>query len=187
MSVNVTTGPATLSWPRMAELEARNGNSKPKVSTAILVPKSDTATIEALKTAVREAATEKWGSKAPKNLRVPLKDGDNSDYEEQAGHVVFNASSTRRVPIVGADLLPYSDEQILEEVYGGQKARVAVRAFAYEVDGTRGVSFGLQMVQILGGGERFGGGTASAESLFGPAQPSGGQLAADEDPLAGLM
>jgi len=48
MSVNVTTGPATLSWPHLTELEVRNGNSKPKVSTAVLVPKSDTATIEAL-------------------------------------------------------------------------------------------------------------------------------------------
>ena len=84
MSVNVTTGPATLSWPHLAELEARNGNSKPKVSTAVMVPKSDTATIEALKAAVREAAAEKWGTKVPKSLRTPLKDGDNSDYEEQA-------------------------------------------------------------------------------------------------------
>ena len=184
MSVNVTTGPATLSWPHLAELEARNG--KPKVSTAVLVSKTDTATIEALKSAVREAAIEKWGAKVPKSLRTPLKDGDNSDYEEQAGHITFNASSIRRVPIVGTDLLPYSDERIAEEVFGGQRARVAVRAFAYEVDGSKGVSFGLQMVQILGGGERFGG-TASAESLFGPAQPSASQPAADEDPLAGLV
>lgn len=187
MSVNVTTGTATLSWPHLAKLEARNGSSKPKVSTAVLVPKSDTATIEALKTAVREAATDKWGTKIPKSLRTPLKDGDASLYEEQADHVVFNASSTRRAPIVGTDLLPLSDERIVEEVYGGQKARVAVRAFAYEVDGSKGVSFGLQMVQILGGGERFGGDAASAESLFGPAQPSTSQPAADEDPLAGLM
>lgn len=185
MSINVTTGPATLSWPHLAELEARNG--KPKVSTAVLVPKSDTATIEALKSAIREAATEKWGAKVPKSLRTPLKDGDNSDYEEQAGHITFNASSIRRVPIVGTDLLPYSDERIAEEVFGGQRARVAVRAFAYEVDGSKGVSFGLQMVQVLGGGERFGGGTASAESLFGPAQPSASQPAADDDPLVGLV
>lgn len=187
MSVDVTTGPVTLSWPNLAELEARNGNSRPKVSTAILVPKSDTETVEALKAAAREAAEDMWGTRIPKSLRSPLKDGDLGDYEEQAGHIVFNASSIRRVPIVGTDLLPYSDERISEEVYGGQKARVAVRAFSYEVDGSRGVSFGLKMVQILGGGERFGGGAASAESLFGPAQPSSSQLAAGEDPLVGLL
>lgn len=187
MSIKVTTGPATLSWPHLAEPEARNGSGKPKVSTAVLVPKSDADTIEALRDAVREAAAEKWGTKIPKSLRTPLKDGDNSDYEEQAGHVTFNCSSIRRVPIVGTDLLPLSDERIAEEVYGGQRARVAVRAFAYEVDGSKGVSFGLQMVQILGGGECFGGGADSAESLFGPAKPSASQPAADEDPLAGLM
>ena len=199
MSINVTTGPATLSWPHLAELEARNGSSKPKVSTAVLVPKSDTATIEALRNGFRARgwhapgyhyvieAAEKWGTKVPKSLRTPLKDGDNSDYEEQAGHVTFNCSSIRRVPIVGTDLLPLSDDRIAEEVYGGQRARVAVRAFAYEVDGSKGVSFGLQMVQVLGGGERFGGGAASAESLFGPAQPSASQPDADEDPLAGLV
>lgn len=186
MSVNVTTGPATLSWPHLVKPEVRNGNSGPKVSTAVLVPKSDTATIEALKAAVREAAAEKWGTRVPKSLRTPLRDGDNSDYEEQAGHITFNASSIRRVPIVGADLLPFSDEQIAEEVYGGQKARVAVRAFTYEVDGSKGVSFGLQMVQVLGGGERFGG-APSAESLFGTALPAGWPTAADEDLLAGLM
>lgn len=187
MSINVTTGPVTLSWPRLAELEARNSNSKPKVSTAVLVPKSDTTTVEALRAAVREVIAEKWGTKPPKSLRIPLNDGDSSDYEEQAGHIVFNASSIRRVPVVGTDLLPFSDERIAEEVYGGQKARVAVRAFAYEADGSKGVSFGLQMVQILGGGDRFGGGIASAESLFGPAQPSDSQPAADEDPLEGLL
>lgn len=187
MSTNVTTGPATLSWPHLAELEARNGSGKPKVSTAVLVPKSDTTTIEALRAEVRKAAAKKWGTKVPKNLRTPLKDGDNSDYEEQAGHIIFNCSSIRRVPIVGTDLLPLSDERIAEEVYGGQRARVAVRAFAYEVDGSKGISFGLQMIQVLGGGERFGGGEASAESLFGPAQPSASQPAGDEDPLAGLM
>lgn len=171
MSLTVTTGPVRLSWPRLAELTAARPTDKPSVSTAILVPKSDSSTIAAIRSALQEAAAAKWGDKSPRKLRNPIKDGDESseEYPEQAGHWVINTRSRRLVPVVGRDLLPV-DPGDATLVYGGQNARINMKAFAYDVDGSRGVSLGLNMVQILGGGTPFGdAGPVDPGAVFGPA------------------
>ena len=142
-------------------------------------PKSDTDTLSKLEAAIKAAVAERWPAGAPAGIRMPLKDGDQRalQYPEQAGHMVMNVSSNRLVPVVGRDNLPLSAEQMQSDVYGGQNARVAVGAYSYDRSGNRGVSFGLRMVQILGGGEAFGGGAPDAASLFGsplPPNPSQG-------------
>ena len=174
MSETTVTGVVRLSWPRLAKLEQRPGTQRAIVSTAVLIPKTDTDTLAKLEAAVNAAIAERWPAGAPAGLRMPLKDGDQraSQYPEQAGHMVLNVSSNRLVPVVGRDNLPLSAEQMASDVYGGQDARVAVGASSYERNGNRGVSFGLRMVHILGGGDAFGGGAPDAASLFGSPLPS---------------
>lgn len=174
MSETTVTGAVRLSWPRLAKLEQRPGTQRATVSTAVLIPKTDTDTLSKLEAAVNAAIAERWPAGAPAGLRMPLKDGDQraSQYPEQASHMIMNVSSNRLVPVVGRDNLPLSAEQMASDVYGGQNARVAVGAYSYDRNGNRGVSFGLRMVQILGGGDAFGGGAPDAASLFGSPLPS---------------
>ena len=174
MSETTVTGVVRLSWPRLTKLEQRPGTQRATVSTAVLIPKTDTDTLSKLEAAVKAAIAERWPAGAPAGLRTPLKDGDQraSQYPEQAGHMAMNVSSNRLVPVVGRDNLPLSAEQMASDVYGGQNARVAVGTYSYDRNGNRGVSFGLRMVQILGGGDAFGGGAPDAASLFGPPLPS---------------
>lgn len=169
MTDYVTTGIVTLSFPRLKELEDPMGNGTPKISTKVLVPKDDADTISKLKASVEQAKQEKWGDRAPANIRSPFKDGDrNGARDEEHGNIVFNTSSRRLVPIVDRDNIPLSPDQYDEKVYGGAHARLALRPYAYDVNGNRGIALGLTMVQVQPGGERIGGGGPSAESLFGP-------------------
>ena len=180
MSETTVTGVVRLSWPRLAKLEQRPGTQRATVSTAVLIPKSDTDTLSKLEAAVKAAIAERWPAGAPAGIRLPLKDGAQraSQYPEQAGHMVLNISSNRLVPVVGRDNLPLSPEQMASDVYGGQNARVAVGAYSYDRNGNRGVSFGLRMVQILGGGDAFGGGAADPASIFGSPLPAAGSQSA---------
>ena len=186
MSNRVTTGEVRLSWPRLHELKPRVPGGRPTISTAVLLPKTDTATLEAVKSAVAQAAADRWGAQPPRGLRMPnLRDGDApAAYPEQAGYWVVNLTAWRLVPVVGRDLTPVdaSDPSV---VFGGQKARVALSAFAYDRPDARGVSLGLDMVQILGGGEPFAPAVDPA-AVFGP--PIGGDAAAPAgDPFAGVI
>ena len=177
--------PVRLSWPRLGRLEKRDGESRDTVSTAVLVP-ADSPEVASLKTAIAECIKAEWGSTPPKGLKLPIKGGDSDTYPEQEGMVIVNVRSGRLVPVVGPDKHPVdaTDENV---VYGGANSRVVVRPYAYDARSKRGgvgVSLGLEAVQVLGGGERLGGG-GGGEAL--------GLLSAVEgfedepDPMAGLI
>lgn len=62
-----------------------------------------------------------------------------------------------------------------EHVYSGRWARMTVDAYGYDVDGNRGVSFGLKNVQLLDNDDELvvGGGRVSAESEFEAVEGAG--------------
>ncbi len=169
----VVTGRVRLSYCHLMEPRKVNLKDDPKYSTAIIIPKSDKATLRAIKAAQEiareEGKSSKWGGRIPKNLAYTLKDGDNeevTDLErnpEYEGCYYMNVSSgTTRPGIVGRDLEPITDS---EEIYSGIYARVSMTAFPYDFQGNKGVSFGLNHVQKVADGEPFGG-RARAEDDF---------------------
>lgn len=157
----VVTGKVRLSYVHLFEPWS-NDPEKPAVySTTILIPKTDTATVEKVKRAQAAAAEEgkaKFGGRIPSNLKTTLHDGDEeADLErnpEYAGHYYMAMSSKTRPGIVDADLQPVIDPT---QVYSGCYARVSINAFAYSNSGNKGVSFGLNNVQFLEDGEPLGG------------------------------
>lgn len=167
-STKVTTGKVRLSWPHLFEAYAHEDNDVAKFSTMLLIPKSDTKTIEALR-AAEEVAKErgkasKWNGKLPKDLSTIIKDGDDSadDYPERAGHWCMAVRSNTRPGIVDKNVQPIMDQS---EIYSGVFARVSLSAFPYNVSGNKGVSFGLGNVQKLADGESLGGATRAEEDF----------------------
>lgn len=172
----VVTGEVRLSWPELFETKIAPGSTVPKYSVMLLIPKSDTKTIKALRDAEKataEAQKDKFGGKVPAKLRSIIRDGDgeNDDgepwsekYPERAGHYFMTVSANERYKpgVVDAQLNPIIDPA---EVYSGVYARVSVMAFAYNEQGNRGISFGLRNVQITRDGEPLGG-QSSPESDF---------------------
>lgn len=182
---NVRTCEVRLSYVNL--LKPRDNNGKLKFSTLALIPVgADLAVLKAeIERAGKEKFGDKWeGLKRANKVKLPLK--DQSDLVDDDGNlrpgaveggVYFNCSANadRRPAIIDAAMNPLDDTN---EVYSGMFARLSVRAFAYDVDGSKGVSLGLQAVQKLWDGESLGGGgKVDPNNEFEPVEIEEGQSA----------
>jgi len=168
----VVTGKVRFSYLNVFEPKAMEGQ-EPKYSVALLIPKSDTATVEKIKKAIEDAkqagARDKWKGKVPSSLKVTLYDGDGErpnggEYgAECKGHYVLNTSSKQRPGVVDKDLNHILDP---DELYSGCYGRASVVFYAYDAQGSKGVGCGLQNLQKLSDGESLGG-KVKAEDDFG--------------------
>lgn len=158
---NIITPKCRLSFPNLLEARTPPGSDKAKFSVSMLIPPD--ADIALLKKAAAEAAKEKWGDKLPNKMKSPFLDAGDHEYEGYiAGWLLLRASSIQKPGIVNARGEPVSDDA---EVYPGRWACVSLRPFCYDTNGNRGVSFGLQNVQLLDHDEPIGG-RARAEDEF---------------------
>lgn len=166
----VVTGEVRLAYANLLTPRASFEGQDPKYSAVLLIPKTDTKTVNAIKRAIKAAAEEGagkvFGGKIPKNLKTTLRDGDEeADLErnpEYEGHMFMNVSSKTRPGIVDRGLNTIIEP---DEVYSGMYARVSINAFAYSYSGSKGISFGLNNVQKVRDGERFAG-ASKAEDDF---------------------
>lgn len=161
-STKVVTDKVRLSYVHVFEPYAGEGDSDPKYSCVILIPKKDKKTLGRIEAAIQAAAeagkSSKFDGKIPKNLATTLHDGDeegdlerNPEYE---GHMYMSISSKTKPGIVDKDVDPILDST---EVYSGCYARVSINAFAYNYKGKKGVSFGLNHIQKIADGDYLGG------------------------------
>jgi hypothetical protein len=173
MATRVVTGKVRLSFPHLFEPYNISGDEQePKYSVMLLIPKSDSKTVKALRAAEREAAEAGKANKfSGKEVNAPsiIKDGDEDgsaeDYPERAGMYYMTVSSNRKYKpgVVDKDLNEVIDQS---EVYSGVYGKVSVTAFPYLYgNNKRGVSFGLNNVQVVGGGESLGGGKRAVEEF----------------------
>jgi hypothetical protein len=167
MSTKITTGKVRFSFPHVFEPRAGMDGGTEKYSVCLLVPKTDTKTIAAVKLAVK-AAYEKgvsiFGGKLPAVWKNPLRDGDaeRPDSPEYEGMFFVNASTLRKPQIVDADLVELMDRN---EFYAGCWGRASVNFYAFSVNGNKGVGAGLNNLQKLEDGERLGGGSTAADDF----------------------
>jgi len=169
-STKVITGKVRFCYAHVFEPVSMNDGDIPKYNISILIPKSDTKTIDKIKKAIEAAKqvgkakiADKNG-KIPSTLKIPLRDGDEerSDDEVYANCYFINASSTRKPSIVDTNLDPIMDK---EEFYSGCYGRASINFYAFNVQ-SKGIAAGLNNLQKLEDGERLEGGS-SAEDDFG--------------------
>lgn len=172
---SIVTNKFRLAFPAIFEPEKNNlnTNGKEKYAITMLFPKG--TDLDALKKLAKDAVAEKWPdpNKRPKNIRYPFRDGDEVDWDGFEGNVFIKASSLYRPGVVNQKVKPVLDP---EEIYAGCYCRAEVNAFAYDTQGNKGVSFGLQNVQKVAEGDRFGG-RKDPEKVFGAVEQE-----ADDDP-----
>jgi hypothetical protein len=177
-ATTVTTGEVRLSFVHLFQPHANQPGQEPKYSTTILIPKTDTATMQriyaAIAATVEKGVQTKWKGARPPQPKTPIWDGDGVRQNgepfgpECRGHWVMTASSKQQQAIVAADMSPIIDQT---RVYSGVYARVNLNFFPFDNSGNRGIGAGLGPVQILRDGEPLGG-HISAEQAFGGA-PAG--------------
>jgi hypothetical protein len=171
MTTRVTTGEVRTSYFSALQARKNEMNGKDEFSTQILIPKTDTATLSAMKAAAKEALAAKFGDKIPKNVRNPLRDGDTETKtdgsplgREYAGHFFCNVKSTSKPGAIdthGNDLIGSDD------IVSGDYIRASLNAYAYSQAGNNGVSFGLNNILLVRKGEPLGGAKPSAAADFG--------------------
>jgi len=187
MTTRVVTGKVRFSYCYVGAARHNEMNGKDEFSTQILVSKDDKETVAALKAAAKVALNDKFGEKIPPKIRNPLRDGDTETKSdgsplgaEYQNHYFLTVKSMKRPGIIdahGVELLGADD------VVSGDYGRVSLNAFAYDTSGNRGVSFGLNNLQLLEKGKGLGGGRSSAFDDFGVAAKPAAAAAttADDD------
>lgn len=161
----VITGKHTvMSYLNINEPKTPMGGGTPKYSVSLIIPKSDTITIEKIKAAIKAAYDEgqsklKGNSKfVPdlEDLKTPLRDGDKDRKGDEAykDSYFVNANSTLKPGVVDADRQPILDTS---ELYSGIVGRASINFYAYNSNGNRGIACSLNNIQKLADGTPLGG------------------------------
>ncbi len=171
----ITTGKVRASYVYLFQPRVPENGGDPKYSVTLLIPKTDTATLNAIfaeiEKAKQEGAQKVFNGNVPPLCKTPLYDGDGcrpngeSFGEECRGHMVMTASAKMQPSIVGLDMQNIINPS---ELYSGCHIRANINFFAYNTNGNKGVGCGLNAVQKIEDGEPL---TArvSAEEAFGGA------------------
>jgi hypothetical protein len=159
----IVTDVCRLSYANIWQAKSINGGV-PKFSSSVLIPKSDTVTVEKVKAAIAaayaegEAKLKGNGKTVPPlaALKTPLRDGDieRPDDEAYAGHWFVNANSNTAPGVVDVNREPVLDTK---EIYSGVYARACLSFYAFNSSGNRGIACGLQSLQKIKDGEPLGG------------------------------
>lgn len=162
--MKVVTGPNTrMSYANVWEPKSINGGT-PKYSVSLIIPKSDTVTLNKIKAAIQEAYEEgktklQGKGKVPPKLSeisLPLHDGDVEKPDDEAYHGAYfiNAKSDTAPGIVDSQLNRIMDRS---EFYSGVYGRASISFYAFNASGNRGITCGLNNLQKIRDGAPLGG------------------------------
>lgn len=167
----VITGKVRFCYVNVFEPTAMNEGDIPKYNICVLIPKSDTTTIDKINKAIeaaKEAGKAKLADKngrIPANLKLPLRDGDEERPDDPAfeDHYFINANSMRQPSIVDRSLNPIMSR---DEFYSGCYGRASINFYAFNVS-SKGIAAGLNNLQKLEDGEMLAGGSTAEEDFGG--------------------
>jgi hypothetical protein len=177
-----------MQYPALFEPQAMKGESaeNAKYQISIMFPRDAELALAAKW--VEEIAAEKWGPKSTKPYKKPFLNHaeKTSDLELAANFpVLIRCNSPSRPGVVFGNSDPVTAK---EEIYSGRWAVIAVRGYAWEFSGVRGVSFGVNNVMVLDHDDPIGnarpkpemefasilavtGGSANPDQIFEQAKP----------------
>lgn len=149
--------------PRMNKM-----NGKEEYFVRVLVPKDNIEAIKAIKDAIHDVATDKWGAKADamlKTMRVPLMDGDvnKAGDEVYKGMYYFNAKTTTKPSVVDLTCNPIMNK---EDFYSGCWGAFNGQVWAYDNAYGKGISISLGNLMKMEDDEHIGGSGISAREAF---------------------
>jgi hypothetical protein len=164
---------ATISFPTLFSPKSRSEGGDPVFSCSLLFGISEQKSKEykAMQTACIEAARAKFGQDVKLNtVAMPFRDASEKEYQGyDEGVMYINPWSKQKPGVVDARLQDVLDPA---QVYAGQIVRAQVTPFAWSNTGKKGVSFGLNNIQIV---------KADAPRIDGRVSASKAFTAVDED------
>jgi hypothetical protein len=158
MAIKIKLKNVRLSYANLFE-PRENQSGQLRYGTAVIIPKSHPQ-IDELAAAVTTAGEEKFGKKWAIMFKKtdPIHDADadgKADEDENYKDCYYiNTSSKRKPQVVDRKVQPILDES---EIWSGCMVNLSIAVFPFEVPENKGVSFGLNNVQLVKEGERLGG------------------------------
>lgn len=199
-----------------------DGNIKIKYRLQIIIDKTDKDTLTKYKACLEATkrdpkALSKWGGAVPGKLTLPLRDGDTEtdddgkpmDKEIYGGKFFMNVGTFDKPGIIGPDgqppyLLDETGDPVIDREHGGKKydpqfivsgdhVRVSLKFYGYAAKGKKGITAGLNNIQLIHKGTQIGG-RRKAEDDFNdgfvddpaPAGETSDGFDNADDPLAAL-
>lgn len=174
----IATPKGRLSYPFLFEpnADSKTKDGKPKFTVSLVLPPG--ADLALLKEEMTRAAKEAYPAGLPKDklgrpitLKSPFLDAAEKMGAEWQGWTLLRLSSVKKVGVVDATNAMVEDGS---EAYAGRWASALVKAFDYDVDGNKGVSFSFSGVQLLDHDDPLGGAAPNPASQFEQATVGGG-------------
>lgn len=169
------------SYLHVHEQRMNQQNGKLEYALTVLIPKSNTEDISAVKRAVEALKKATWADKGkpvPPGFWNPLRDGDHDTKQsgeplgaECKGHYVLNCKSDQPPGVVGTTK-DSQDKFVAVSKTGiksGDWGRVSVNLYVY-TKGLSGVGVGLNNVQLVRQGDALGSRTAAEDDFAGFAE-----------------
>lgn len=173
-NTEVVTGKVRFSYLNVFTPKASNPGDEAKYSVTLLIPKSDTTTLQKIKAAMaaaREAFVTRNGAQSmPAQPVHTLRDGDGTRAngeefgEECKGCFVITVSSKadRKPGVYDSFRNNITDPS---ELKSGDYGRAHINFYCYSRNGKKGISAQLLGVQKLAEGEALGGSVATASAF----------------------
>lgn len=152
----------------------------PKYSIVMALPK-DHPFWRKLEAQIRLAAEAKFDGKVPKNLKSPIRDGDEVEYGDFGGKLFVSFSSADRPETVDVGLDPITERS---ELYSGAWYRVSYNVYGWHYTqlNRKGVSLGLNNVMKIRDDKAFSGRSSAADDFADLVDKTRDQDDDDEDP-----
>ena len=150
------------------------GDSKPKFSASLIIPKDDVATLTKIDAAMRAAYEDGVSILKGKGRTIPayeeiikdgpLHDGDKKKDGDPAYQNAFylNAKNERRPGVVDSNKNEILDSS---ELYSGIYAKAAIGFYCYNKNGNRGIGVSLDYLMKMADGQPLGS-TISVDEAF---------------------
>ncbi len=164
LRINILTPVGRLSYPHLFT-PRQNDQGEDRYKTAIFFEAGTSLT--EMQQAAMDVAEDAFGANVADLIRAgkvrwPFR-SDADDVKERGypeGSTFINMSAKNRPGVVDAAVQDVLDAS---EAYAGRDAIISATAYAYDVSGNKGVTFGLNHVQLLGHNDRLDGRKAAAE------------------------
>jgi hypothetical protein len=164
MRINLNTPVGRLSYPHLFVAQ-ENDQGDARFKTAIFFAEGTDLT--EMQAAALKVAKARWGDEVVKLIRAgkvrwPFRN-EAEDVKARGypkGSTFVNMSAKNRPGVVDANVADVLDPS---DAYAGRDCLINATAYTYDVSGNRGVTFGVNHVQILGDNDRLDGRKAAAE------------------------
>jgi len=151
-----------ISYPNIFRPSAFAPGQEEKFSATFIMEKGSPVH-KAMEEEIERVISDKWPKKAPANLKVCLRDGDEKDQDGFGPETMFiNASSKKRPGVFDRDTSPLVEED--GKPYAGCYVNAQVSVWAQDNAYGKRINASLEGVQFFKDGDGFGGGGRSAQA-----------------------